>query len=129
LQQTWQALRQIVIVRYNPNGTPPLTLPEQQDFLFLNLHAALEKAMWGLLHQQPEVYRASLEQTLKWIKLYFVQDAPPTQSLLTNLTELQALDIHPTTPKITDSLKAFQDYFAAHNAQVETQSQPAVSHP
>ncbi|MHB1949089.1 MAG: uroporphyrinogen-III C-methyltransferase [Gammaproteobacteria bacterium] len=129
LQQTWQALRQIVIVRYNPNGTPPLALPEQQDFLYLNLHVVLEKAMWGLLHQQPEVYRASLDQAIKWIKLYFVQDAPLTQSLLTNLTELQALDIHPALPKMTDSLKAFQDYFAAHGAQVETQSQPAVTNP
>lgn len=129
LQQTWQALQQIVVVRYNPKGTPPLALPEQQDFLFLNLHAELEKAQWGLLHQQPEVYRASLAQTINWIKLYFVQDAPLTQSLLTNLTELQALDIHPAMPKITDSMKAFQEYFAGHGVQTETQSQAAVSNP
>ena len=37
------------------------------------------------------------------IKQYFVQDAPVTQSLITNLNELNALDIHPTLPNLSDS--------------------------
>lgn len=125
LRQTWQALRQIVTVRYDPNGTPPLVLPEQQEFLFLNLHAALEKAMWGLLHQQPDIYRASLDQTIHWVKQYFVQDSAITQSVLSNLAQLQAVDIHPAMPKVAASLQAFHEYFAAHGVQTETQ--PAAS--
>lgn len=44
-----QALQRIVIVRKNLPNTPPFITPDQQVFLYQNLHAELEKAQWGLL--------------------------------------------------------------------------------
>ncbi len=111
LQQTWQTLSQIVVVRYNPKGVAPFITPEDQGFLYQNLHALLEKSMWALLHGQAEIYRASLLQTTQWIKQYFLQDSPVTQAVLNNLDQLQQINIHPATPKITNSLQAFQEYF------------------
>lgn len=110
LQETWQALQKIVVIRYNENGKPPLIMPEQQDFLYQNLHAVIEKAMWGLLHQQQEIYQASLQQAINWIKQYFVNNAQVTQSVVNGLTELQKVDVHPAAPKLSESLQAFQNY-------------------
>jgi uroporphyrin-3 C-methyltransferase len=118
LHQTWEALQKIVVVRYNEKNKPPLIGPEQQDFLYLNLHATLEKAMWGLLHQQPGVYKASLQQAVSWIKQYFVGSAPLTESVIKTLTELQEVNIHPVVPQTIDSLAAFQTYFSARDVQV-----------
>lgn len=120
LQETWHELKQVVVVRYNKTGSMPLVMPEQQDFLYQNIHAAMEKAMWALLHQQSDVYHASLDQAMSWIKQYFIPDSPITQSVLTNLTQLQAINVHPSMPKTSESLPAFTEYF------VQTNNQPAA---
>ena len=114
LQQTWRALSKVVIVRYNPNGTLPLITPEQQDFLYENFHAVLEKAMWALLHKQPEIYRSSLQQASDWTKKYFLQDSQVTQAMLTELNALQQIDVRPDAPKTLASVAVFQDYFNTH---------------
>lgn len=124
LIETWEGLQKIVTVRYHQSGTLPLILPEQQDFLYQNLYASIEKSMWGLIHHQPEIYRLGLEQASIWVKRYFVPDSALTQSFLENLKQLQALDINPPRPKLLDSLKAFQDYFSSRETGSETH--PAV---
>lgn len=125
LQETWQALRQVVTVHYYDKTAPALVMPDQQDFLFQNIHADLEKAMWALMHQQPVIYRASLDQASTWIKQYFMSATAPVQSVLTSLAQLQAIDIYPAMPKISESLQAFQEYFVAHNMQ--DTNQPAAA--
>lgn len=125
LQDSWEELKRVVVVRYHQKGSPALIMPEQKDFLYQNMHASLEKAMWALLHQQPDIYRASLQQAINWVREYFVADAAVTQSIVENLTQLQAVDIHPALPAIAGATQAFQAYFAAQNSHVETQ--PASS--
>lgn len=114
LNQTWQGLRQIVTVHYNEKGSLPLLMPDQQFFLYQNLHASLEKAMWGLLRQQPAIYQAALKEAEQWTKKYFLPDSPMTQNILTNLTQLQEISIAPTIPSSIESLKAFQEYLSNH---------------
>lgn len=109
LQTTWQSLRQLVVVRYNKSGNVPFMTPDQEAFLFQNVHAMLEHAMWALLHGQADIYRTSLEQTSVWVKQYFVTDSTVTQAVLTELDALQKLNVHLSVPKITNSLQAFQE--------------------
>jgi uroporphyrin-3 C-methyltransferase len=106
LASTWKMLQHIIVVRHNVEGTLPFMTPEERDFLYQNCHAMLEKAMWALLHRQPEIYRASLEQTATWIKRYFVSDAPMVQNALTTLSQLQQVDVNPSMPQITASMQA-----------------------
>lgn len=117
LQDTWQAIKQIVVIRYNKSDVPPLLSPEQQDFIYQNLHAIMEKAMWGLLHQNPTIYRMSLQQAAQWIKQYFVTDVPATRNALTQIEQLQQVDIHPNVPNALSSLAAFREFFAMQNPQ------------
>lgn len=114
LHQTWQGLRQIVTVHYNEKGSLPLLMPDQQFFLYQNLHATLEKAMWGLLRQQPAIYQAALKEAEQWTKKYFLPDSPITQNIVTNLIQLQEINIAPTIPSSIESLKAFQEYLSTH---------------
>ncbi len=110
LQETWQALQKIIIVRYNTANTLPLVTPEQKDFLLQNLHAIFAKAMWAVLHRQPEIYQSSLGQASEWVAKYFVVD-PLTQSMLTNLSQLQKINVNPVISQLTASLQTFRDYF------------------
>lgn len=111
LQDSWQTLQKIVVIRYHAAGKPPLVTPDQQDFLQQNLHSVLEKAMWAVLNKNNEIYHASLQQAANWIGQYYVKDSALTESVLSNLNQLQQLDIHPTVPRVTASLQAFHDYF------------------
>lgn len=112
LHESMTLLGKIVIVRYNTSNTPPLVTPSERDFLFQNVHAAIEKSMWALLHHQPDIYRASLQQAIKWINQFYMANAPVTQSVLTNLDQLEQMNIAPTIPDINASTQAFHDYFA-----------------
>jgi len=107
LYASWQALQSIVVVRYNPNGLMPLMVPEQKTFLYQNLHAMLAQAIWALLHQQPAIYQSSLQQVIAWIKQYFILDAPMAHAVLSDLTQLEKIDVYPPTPTITNTLQAF----------------------
>lgn len=110
LQQTWQALQKIVVVRYHEKGVPPLVTPDQKEFIYQNLHAVLEKAIWGLLHNNTEIYQGSLHQAREWVKQYYLADSTVTQNVLSQLDELQKINIHPELPKLTESLDALQPY-------------------
>lgn len=107
LSETWQTLQKIIVIRYHQEGVPPLTTPNQQDFLLQNVHAAFEKAMWAVLNKNPDIYHASLQQVSQWINKYFVDNDPVTQNMVSNLNQLQQIDVNPATPKITASLQAF----------------------
>lgn len=111
LQQTWQELQKIVVVRYNPSGSLPLMTPEQQNFLYQNMQAILEKAMWALLHKQSDVYHLSLQQAIDWTKKYFVPNAQATESMLNNLQELQQTNINPSAPNTLSAVSALQESF------------------
>jgi uroporphyrin-3 C-methyltransferase len=107
------ALERIVVVRKNLPNAPPFIAPDQQIFLYQNLHMELEKTQWGLLHRQQDVYRLSLLQTINWIKQYAVADSSITKQLLQNLEELQKTDVHPSVPNLTGSLQALQNYMSS----------------
>jgi uroporphyrin-III C-methyltransferase len=124
LQQSLNALHKIVIVRYNTPGVRPFILPEQQEFLYQNIHALYEQAMSAVVHRQPEIYRTSLQQVDTWIKQFFLPDSPVTQAQEKGLTDLQALTINPTLPTVSASLQAFHDYLAQndHTAQASAKT-------
>lgn len=110
LAQTWQVLREIIIVRYHQPGERPFVLPDQQDFLYQNIHALFSQAMSAIAHKQPDIYRVSLMQASVWIKQYFAAQAPATAAMLASLAELQAINISPDLPNLSASLSAFHDY-------------------
>lgn len=95
LNRSLDALRQIVIVRYNENKVAPLVLPEERRFLYLNLHTEMQNAIWGVLHRNPAVYHTSLARVTNWVKQYFIQQSPETANVLQELTALQTVNVEP----------------------------------
>lgn len=91
LAKTWGVLKKIVIVRYNATDMPPLVLPEEKHYLFMNLHAEMQNAMWAVLHGNKEIYQQSLQQVTSWVLQYFVVNAPETQAVLKQLQDLQGV--------------------------------------
>jgi uroporphyrin-3 C-methyltransferase len=122
---TWHksmdALKKIVIVRYDGSKDMPLILPEEKMFLYQNLHAQMEEAMLSVLNHNPAAYQASLQHAIDWVQKYFVQDAEVTTKVLTELKTLQAINLQPPTVNIAATMQAFDQYLAQNE-----QPQPAA---
>lgn len=116
LNQGWDALRKIVIVRRNTSNMLPVVAPEEKLFLYQNLHAQMEAAMWGLLHRNGAVYQASLARAIAWVHQYFAQEAPVTQQVQQQLQDLIKLNVQPPALTLTNTLQLFDNYFAQPNA-------------
>ena len=101
LDSVLQGLNKIVIIRKNDASALPLVMPEEKIFIYQNLHAQLESASWGLLHDNATVYTTSLARAMGWIQQYFVQDAQETKTVMQQLAELPKIDIQPAVITLT----------------------------
>jgi uroporphyrin-3 C-methyltransferase len=110
LKRSWETLRHIVIVK-NTANTLPLVLPDEKLFLYQNLHAQLETAMWAVLHRNVDVYNTSLDRAIDWVQLYFAQDDEQTKTTLQTLQELRKTDISVPKTDLTQTLQLLTDYF------------------
>jgi len=119
LERSWQALKQIIVVK-NTADTLPLVLPDEKLFLNQNLHAQMENVMWAVLHRNSEVYNASLDRMLAWIKMYYAQDASQTQAMLQALEALRKTDIVPPKVDLSQTLKMFDDINAKNSAATQS---------
>jgi uroporphyrin-3 C-methyltransferase len=111
LQTVWQALQKIVVVRHDQASESAMITPAQQALVYQNLHALIMQSLWALLHNEPEIYQASLQQAADAIKKYCTPDAAETTKALNNIAELQQIDIKPAMAQLDHSLQAFVDYF------------------
>ena len=117
LNNTLAALQKIVLVRNTSSGALPLVLPEEKIFLYQNLHAQLEAAMWSALHGNNEIYHASLFRADSWIKQYFAVNAPMTKSMLQKLQEMQNISLQVPAANISATLMLFDKYINPNAAQ------------
>lgn len=120
-----QALTNVVVVRRLNQPIAPLLSPEQRIFSVLNIQLELGQAKWAALHQQPEIYKESLQQAINWTKQYFLQKDSITQSVLQQLTELQKINIKPVLPSIASSLNAIQE--ALNTSVIKNSTVPVTS--
>ena len=93
LQRGLAGLSKIVTVKYIGTDVPPLVTPDAKQYLYQNLHAEVDNAMWAALHHQPAVYQQSLANMSTWIKRYFANDAATTQLLLQEVDALTKVTV------------------------------------
>lgn len=115
LDHTWQVLRQIIIVRNTSSTALPLVLPEEKSFLYQSLHAEMQNAMWAVLHNQPQVFKLSMQRQIAWLQQYFVNDAA-TQAMINELTTLSNANLEPQTVDLSATLQLFNKYFSRAGA-------------
>ncbi len=99
LKNTWQELKEFIVVRKTPNSLMPLIAQEQGEYINQYIHMQLAQAEWALLRHNNAIYQSSLEQVNLWINRYYVALNPRTQDVLSVLTDLQARRIN--LPKLT----------------------------
>ncbi len=102
-------LKDMVVIRTHQKPMKPLLPPEQQVYLVQNIQVQLSLAQWAALHQQPDIYKQTLQQAIDWISQYFAQNAAATENAISTLKNLQSWDIKPTVPDLSDTIKMIDD--------------------
>jgi len=103
-------LESLIVIQRHDQPVEPILSPDQGHYLRQNIQMLLEQAQLALLRQQQSVFTTSLSRAQSLLIQYFDQDNYTTRTLIQSLAELTALNVSPTIPDISGSLKALQQH-------------------
>jgi len=101
-------LRSLVVIKREAPNVVPLLPPDQYIYVITNIQTQLTMAQWAALHQQPQIYKQSLQQANIWIERYFSTDNSAVKAVLQSLQELTRIDVAPKLPDLSQSLQAIE---------------------
>lgn len=105
IEDLWAGFKDAVRIRERDQPVAAMLAPENQFFLYENLKLQLEAARLGLARADQPEFRNNLLTAVAWIAEHFTADSV-SQALVSTLTELAAIDIHPPLPDVSQSLRA-----------------------
>jgi len=108
LDDIWQQMRSLVVIRHDQTGEAAVLVPEQRYFLYQNLRLQLESARLALLNADNENYQHSLQTAIDWLAQYFTGDQ--RDAMLNTLKKLQDTQINISIPDISGSLNWLEEY-------------------
>lgn len=108
LDDIWQQVRSLVVIRHDQTGESAVLVPEQRYFLYQNLRLQLESARLALLNADNDSFQHSLQTAVDWLQHYFTGDE--RDAMLAMLQKLQQQDINIAVPDIAGSLNWLEEY-------------------
>ncbi len=116
--KVWSDIKGLVSIRHNAQHSTALLPPGQRFFLQQNLRLKLETARLALLQRDSQTFHSSLNTASNWIKKYFDTSAASTANLLTSIERYQDIELNPTLPDLSRSLKALDSWISKQKAEV-----------
>lgn len=108
LDDLWAGFKETVRIRRNDQPVQAMLPPEQQFFLYENLRLHLEMARLALMRGDDRLYHDSLGTVADWLASHFDPHDELTRSMRKTVTELNAVNIRPPLPDISQSLQALK---------------------
>lgn len=112
-QKTQQAVMSLVTIRQNTTPTAPLLPPDMHGLLVQNLRLQLEAARAALLLRDAAQYQNVLRTASDWVERYLNTEDPGVQATIDTLAELRRVDVSPTPPDISASLRRLRQLRAS----------------
>ena len=103
-------LESLIVIQRHDQPVEPILSPDQGHYLRQNIQMLLEQAQLALLRQQQSIFTTSLSRAQSLLMQYFDRDNYTTSVLIQSLAELTTLNVSPTIPDISGSLKALQQH-------------------
>lgn len=105
LDNAWQALQRLVVIRRDNRPLQPLLAPEQEYFLRQNLRLQLEAAQLALLRDDAASFKANLQTAEQWLQRYFDKSDKSVSAAIDALHAMEQQNIRPALPDINESLR------------------------
>ncbi|WP_455200807.1 uroporphyrinogen-III C-methyltransferase [Kaarinaea lacus] len=96
----------------------PLLPPEEKHYLVHNLRLKLEQARFSLLKNETELFRKNLVDVEQWVQNYFDQQDASVSHLLQTVQELKQVELQPTLPDISASLREIRSWIEIQQQNV-----------
>ncbi|MGH8509657.1 MAG: uroporphyrinogen-III C-methyltransferase [Gammaproteobacteria bacterium] len=109
----WKDLVNLVSIKEMDTRDPFLFDAAFRRLVQQHLRLDLFKARLDVLHRDTKNLRATIEGLSAVLARYYDTDAETVSSLLAKLKELRALDLKPSLPDISGSIRAIRDYIVA----------------
>lgn len=124
-QRIGAQLSQFISVRYRDDAFEAPLKTEQYQLLEHSLLLMLEQAQWALLKGEQALFNASLGNAANWIenKLRHKQ----ALQLLAQIKQLQSINIAPTTPDVSQSLRLLRQILQDRTYQPSATAPPEKS--
>ena len=106
LKKFWQDILGSVSIQRVDQPPKPLLVPEQRYFLDQNLQLSLAKAEFAMIKGENEVFKRSINQTVKWLEEYFDTSNSKVSDALQQLKEIGSKPISSELPSISGSSQA-----------------------
>ncbi len=103
-------LESLVVIQQHDKPVEPILSPDQGHYLRQNIQLLLEQSQLALLRQQSDIYKNSLTRAQALLEQYFDKTNTNTAALLRALSQLSKLEVAPTIPDISGSLKQLQSH-------------------
>ena len=103
-------LESLVVIQKHDKPVEPILSPDQGHYLRQNIQLLLEQGQLALLRQQSDIYKNSLTRAQALLEQYFDKTNTNTAALLRALSQLSKLEVAPTIPDISGSLKQLQSH-------------------
>jgi uroporphyrin-3 C-methyltransferase len=102
----------LVNIRRDSERIQPILPPVEEYYLRQNLILKLEQAQVASIKGTQTVFEYSLNESLKWIELYFEPTDPLTQSMSAALRDLLQVKVERQLPDISPSLVLIREMLA-----------------
>ena len=103
-------LESLIVIQQHDKPVEPILSPDQGHYLRQNIQLLLEQGQLALLRQQSDIYKNSLTRAQTLLEQYFDKTNTNTAALLRALSQLSKLEVAPTIPDISGSLKQLQSH-------------------
>lgn len=115
--------RQFYFRKHTDVSSSALVSSQEEVRLRQSLQMMLTQAQQALLMQNETIYKQSLEDALRWIRVYFHNSSSEAKALLAKLDYLQQKNIAPSAPVITRGLSALESYTAQSSGAPDARSE------
>lgn len=108
VDRVWSEMRSLVVITRNDKPVAPLIPADQQSYLYHNIELQLESARLAMLKGEQKVWLSSLGYVKNWLYDYFDHEMPSVSNSVELINQLEKLNVSPTLPDISTSLRALQ---------------------
>ncbi len=114
LDRAWNSIKNatsdLVKHRATNEEIMPLISPEAEYFLRTNLALQMQTARLALLRGEQQVFEASLNDAVTWLKQYFDANDSQVEAAIESIDELHGSLFAAQTPDISESLRLLRQY-------------------
>jgi uroporphyrin-III C-methyltransferase len=113
LQQSWDKLKTIMLIRRHDEKIRPVLSMRQQHYIVQNIYLLLQQAKWAAISEQPQLYSDSIQQAIILLNRHFMHTTVALDPIVLALQRLAQMTVKPKLPRLLYAEQAVKNIMQA----------------